>query len=442
MSFLASLAAQSTINQLAVQSAVARSQSSIPLASRATLFSQRASSRVPEVSKSAHAPPHMLSPSSASEFSSEGEPGRALSAHSGHHSRKRIDETLLDVRHRKALEKSRRYQEKMRASKNLDGLTDDQLLGLLLSKPGKEQFPQVSALVQQGQAEAAAAKAVQDIVQDFPKRSATKQAFVGKLRGKMTSKQFQEIFTSISDRYARKAAKAVRDVDATLQEGGTLKKPDIFSQQVMANAERQKITPMEKRITASVVKENLAGKSGSNAAFWFGSLDSFHAWFRTTAHPQIYAQMVEESGGFEQLAQIMQGGKWMEQNSAAYLCKGACVKPGSTDVCHHNYVPRNRKTVGKILKDEDVLFRCITKTVPCKWHDNWDKWKAELLREEALTEDKRSLIKIKNLREKIKKCERHDEQYKVQRRSLLASVVLACGTCLHVQPHSATDRAA
>lgn len=418
MSFLSVLASQNTVSRQALDLAARRNKPGMSVMYVPPIGNRELLGPAPDSKPHAALQPIMLASASISSSSSEGVGSTVYSLQKGQHSRQRIDETAVSADHAKRLAKSRKYQENARNASELAlNLNDDQLQCLLMSSQGTKLFPKTSAIFQQSAAQAAAANAVKTMVATLPPKSAHKQAIVGKLRGAMTGKEFNAFFDSISARYARKAAQATRAAQQTVQEGGKLKKPDIFSQQVMVGAEREKITPFESRITASVVKENLGAKSGSNAAFWFGSLDSFHKWFRTTAHVELFAQMVEESGGLDHLLVKMNGGKWVTENGKAYECKGQCVAPGSNDVCHHNYVPRSRPTVTKILKDEDVIFRCITKTVPCKWHDNWDRWKAELVREEAKTAEQRVDEKIKRLKEKIRKCIKHDVQYKVQRRS-------------------------
>lgn len=334
------------------------------------------------------------------------------------HSRQRIDETRVDPQHAKRLEKSRKYQANKRAGRALAAEVDDEgLEQLLLSKEGRERFPKVSAAFAQNQAQAAAAQAVKSMVESLPKKSAHKQAIVGKLRGLMTAKQVHDFFQNVSDRYARKAAAAVRKVEEDLKAGRKPEKQDIFTQEVMTDARRDKVTLMEKRITADYVKEHLGAKSGSNAAFWYGNLDSFHDWYRTDAHPNIYKRLCSESGGWRKLVENMNGGKWVTDNAQAMLCEGKCVQQGSSDVCHHFYRPRSRPTVASILREQEVFFRCVSKTVPCKWHDNWEKWKKELTRlEQQVEKDAKTAKKIRKLKNKVAKCQRHDDQYQVQRR--------------------------
>lgn len=423
MSLLQKIAMQSAVSQAALLLAEERS-----LTHASTLAQPAAEDipRKPNAKGYVHTRHVLSSPSTCiSSSSSEGrssgehsEPSSSSQSTSSCHSRKRIDIRTVNPKHAKRLEKSRRYQE---ISRNVCALSaeinDDQLQSLLFSQQGAKRFPKTAAIFRQSVAASAAANAVKHMVEDMPPKAAHKQAIIGKLRGQMTAREFQDFFTSISDRYARKALQVARKQLEAKAAGEDPVKQDILSQKYQSDVEREKISVLESRITASVVREHLGAKSGSNAAFWFGTFDSFHKWFRTTAHPNIFAQMVAEAGGYEQLAVQSKGSKWVEENTEAYLCQGRCVTPGSKEVCHHNYKPRNRKTVGKILREQEVIFRCITKTVPCKWHDNWDRWKEELKREEAKEGSNRNAVKLKRLKEKLRKCLKHDAQYQVQRRS-------------------------
>jgi len=332
------------------------------------------------------------------------------------HSRVRMDEAKVSPKHAKRLLKSRKYQARKRLATDLAsaGVTDEQLQEMILSKEGQEKFPATSALIRQNQSQAAAAKAIKSVVQKLPKRSAHKKAIVGKLRGQMTAQEWHNFFTNISDGYARKAAAAVKAMEAAQARGEKLSQIDIFTQKVMTDVKREHIDEFEKRIITSHVMENLSGKSGSNALFWYGNLDSFWKWYRTEAHPNIFKQMCEESGGWKQLVAKMGGGQWVTQNTAAYLCQGRCVKKNSEEVCTHYYKPRNPATVRKVFKDKQLHFRSITKTVPCQWHDNWQKWEKQLKRLKAKG-DPRYKTKIRKLQSKVDKCKRHDDQFQVQR---------------------------
>jgi len=342
----------------------------------------------------------------------------------GNHSRVRVDEMKVSPKHAKKLLKSRKYQAKKRLVTELisAGVTDQHLQEMILSKEGQEKFPETSALIRENKCQASAAKAIQAVVKQLPKKSAHKKAIVGKLRGRMTAKEWQHFFTNISDRYARKAAQATKAMEASQARGEKLKQVDIFSHQVVSDAKREGIDEFEKRIITSHVMENLSAKSGSNALFWYGNLDSFWKWYRTEAHPNIYKQMCEEAGGWKQLVMKMGGGQWVTQNTAAYLCQGRCVPKAGEEVCPHFYKPRNPATVRKIFKEKDLHFRSITKTVPCQWHDNWEKWKKQLAREKAKPDHKRNGKKIRKLQSKVEKCKRHDAQFQVQRGSLASNV--------------------
>jgi len=433
MSFLSNIASLPAVSKSALLSAADRNRRQVITAGIIAKREEGVISSAQKVSQKTDAYLQGFFSSSSVASSSEGSVSSVSSSKTGPYSRQRIDLSAVDPEHAKRLQKSRKYQETLRSRSTLSKeVTDEQLQQLLMSKQGQQRFPKTAAIFQQSKAQAAAATAAKAMVESMPKRAAHKQAIVGKLRGPMTAQDFHASFPSVSSRYARKAAAAVRAADEATAAGIQPKKKDIFTQPMMDGVEREKISPLERRTTASIVKENLGAKSGSNAAFWFGKLDSFHEWFRTTGHPLIFEQMVGDAGGIEQLGKQYKFGKWFQQNAEAYICQGACVEEGSGEVCHHNYAPRSRPTVANILKEEEVLFRCITKTVPCKWHDNYERWKAELTRLESST-GKRNHEKIHRLREKLKKCVKHEAQYNVQRRFslyLLCLRHLCCAVAL------------
>jgi hypothetical protein len=202
-----------------------------------------------------------------------------------------------------------------------------------------------------------------------------------------------------------------RKVEAARKDGGKAERIDIFAQRRTTDDAREAISPLEKKTTVKIVLENMGAKSGRDTLYWYGTLDSFHDSYRNEFFPNIYKQMVAEAGTISNLLYALHGTEWATANAEAYVCGGNC---GST--CHHFYKPRNWKTVQKILKEEGVKFRCITKTVPCRWHDNWERWKSELRREQAKPEGKQNLKQIQRLKAKLVRCQRHDDQYQAQRR--------------------------
>jgi len=160
-------------------------------------------------------------------------------------------------------------------------------------------------------------------------------------------------------------------------------------------------------------------KSGRETLYWYGNLDSFHTNYRDTLFKTIFEQMVLSAGSVEALVVQLKATKWVSTNAAAYTCGGKCGPE-----CRHFYQPRTRKTFNKILADQKVSFMCITKTVPCKWHDNYEKWCAELTRELAKTGAARKPRKILELKQNKSKCELHFRQYETQRRYYLMIIII------------------
>eukprot|EP00808_Paulinella_micropora_P007343 g34346.t1 len=310
----------------------------------------------------------------------------------------RMDLTSVDPKHRKRLEKRH--------------------CRMLLSSAGERMYPETSALLRKNKAQAAAASAIKEVLQEMPARAAHKQAIVGKLRGRMTTQEWNDYFKCVSRAYANKAAKVEKQL-AERKAKGDVVPIDIFAQNRTRDEQREGISQLEKLTTKKlkVILEMIGAKSGRTTLYWYGTLDSFHDNYRDKAFPTIFEQMVIASGSVEKLVVLdLRGTQWVTDNSAAYICGGKCSAG-----CQHFYKPRTRKTLTKLLADEKVSFRCITKTVPCKWHNNYDKWKLERDRELdklAKNPKKRDLInkKLQTLNENIRKCERHFRQYETQRR--------------------------
>ena len=330
---------------------------------------------------------------------------------SSSHSRSRIDDSTVSPQHAKRLKKSRDYQQRKRIADAVASVcTDEELHEMLLSKQGKDRFSKTAAMLQTNKTEVEAAQAVKQLVSELPSQSSHKQAIVAKLRGKMTKKYFHSWFSNVSERYGRRAEQIARRLDEQRSGGDKETRIDIFSQTRIDHENREGITDRERRITGKVILENMGAKSGRDTLYWYGTLDSFHDQYKTTFFPNIYAQMVSDAGSVERLVADMKAGKWVVQNAQAYICQGRCGT-----ACHHFYQPRSRPTLNKMLKDSDISFRCITKTVPCHWHDNWDRWKAELAREEAKKEN-RNLKLIQKLKIRCQRAQKHDDCYQVQRR--------------------------
>jgi len=340
---------------------------------------------------------------------------------SSNHSRARIDESTVSPSHAKRLKKSRQYQQRKRTAEAVAAVcTDEELQEMLLSKQGQDRFSKTASMLRGGadniasiNVELQAAKAVQELVAELPAKSTHKQAIVAKLRGKFdTKKEFHLWFKNISTRYGRRAEHIAKRLDQERSTGDTEARIDIFSQVRIDHETRDAITERERRITGKVILENMGAKSGRDTLYWYGTLDSFYENYRSTTFPNIYAQMVSDAGSIERLVADMKGGKWVVQNAQAYICKGRC-----STACRHFYQPRTRPTLNKMLADSDISFRCITKTVPCHWHDNWDRWKAELAREEAKQEgENRDLKLIQKLKVRVARAKKHDDCYQVQRR--------------------------
>eukprot|EP00808_Paulinella_micropora_P014067 g17243.t1 len=279
---------------------------------------------------------------------------------SSSHSRSRIDESTVSPQHAKRLKKSRDFQQRKRIADAVASVcTDEELHEMLLSKQGQDRFSKTAAMLQANKTEVEAAQAVKQLVSELPAKSTHKQTIVAncKLRGKMTKKYFHTWFRSVSERYGRRAEQIAKLLDEQRAAYDKEARIDIFSQGAPHN----------------------------------GTLNSFHDQYKITFPPKIYAQMVSDAGSVERLVADMKAGNLSSLLSAAFP-----------------------STLNKMLKDSDISFRCITKTVPYHWHDNWDRWKAELSREEAKTENRNLQLKQK-LKIRCQRAKKHDDCYQVQR---------------------------
>eukprot|EP00808_Paulinella_micropora_P011059 g58606.t1 len=94
---------------------------------------------------------------------------------------------------------------------------------------GERKYPETSALLRKNKAQAAAANAIKEVLQERPARGAHKQAIVGKLRGRMTTQEWNDYFTCVSRAYANKAAKVEKQL-AERKAKGDVVPIDIFAQ--------------------------------------------------------------------------------------------------------------------------------------------------------------------------------------------------------------------
>ena len=162
------------------------------------------------------------------------------------------------------LKKSREYQARKLSAAVVEAEfpSDEELQAMLLSEQGRQKFPKTSALLETNKAQAAAASAIGKIVAELQARFAHKQTIIGKLRGKISVKEFQSFFTSFSERYARKALAVQKKVLEGRAKGEKPDKVDIFEQKRTTDESREAFSQWEKKASARIVLENISAKSG------------------------------------------------------------------------------------------------------------------------------------------------------------------------------------
>eukprot|EP00808_Paulinella_micropora_P021250 g58276.t1 len=252
---------------------------------------------------------------------------------------------------------------------------------MLLSVEGEKMFPETSALLRGNKAQAAAANAIKDVLQDMPARAAHKQKIVGKLRGRMNSQEFNDFFDCVSRKYAERAARVERSLLRTLQKV------------------REGISELEQRVTKKVILEKMGAKSGRETLYWYGTLDSFYKSYTDDIFKTIFKEMVISAGSVEALIVQLSATNWVSENAYAYTCGGMCGAD-----CRHFYKPRTRKTLNKILADVKVSFRLRS-------------LRLNLGRKPR--KDNKRVLKLQQL---VEKCDRHFRQYETQRSYVQARI--------------------
>lgn len=304
--------------------------------------------------------------------------------------RPRIDlagHSPADRRHR---ERRREYYSEQKFAEKLRGIKDKDLLRFLRSPTAGRLFPETQRALTQVQGQAAAVAALDSALLAMPSRAPHRSALVGKIRQQLTWKEFDAVFSTVSRKYAERAKRALQKKQA---EGVT-----TLWDQRYAGVKREKVSPLELKITLSTLEDNVGQKSGSLARYWYGDKGSFEQWYRTTGFPLIVQGMVTATGSTLSLQVELGQSKWLTQNLQAFTrdiktCDGTCQtapvsssapssssssSSSSTQVCRHVYQPRSHNTLMRLLDSNKFRLTYVRKVVPCPHHANYDSYIADL----------------------------------------------------------------